>query len=172
VIAMTHKKRLIYELAIDVSTTLIDILGGECRLADKCMEKVAITRAIQKHLGVHPHESKVRIDGSWIMCCIKGWRYKAPPPKMAKKWLIKYDQVLSDCRRKRLSHEETERVLVAEIPPHDYKLTLVRTTKIIPLTQARKDQINAARRRRETQRKAEGRPVTHYTLRKRVIGLR
>ena len=79
-----------------------------------------------------------------------GWRYVADTPKHVKRSLMLYDAKLYDNIRIR-----------------EYTLAFRRTTKIIPLTQERKDQINDARRRRI----AEGRPDRKYTsLRKRVEG--
>jgi hypothetical protein len=56
--------KMIEIMKFDVNTTQADIDNGECRLANRCMEKVAIGRA----LGVETKgdASHVRVDANQV----------------------------------------------------------------------------------------------------------
>lgn len=149
---MVKRRRTTIEMIeFDVAVIAEDIESGECRLAHRCMEKLAVARALN---DVFPDETShhVRIDAGHIRFNADGHRWIANTPKIARRALIEFD------------HKRPVR-------PHSYKLTAQRTTKILPNPRKRQDQINTARRKRI----AAGVPDKTYTaqsLRKRIIGFR
>jgi hypothetical protein len=166
-------KRTVLKIAFNVKTELSDILSIEgCRKVEKCMERIAITRALLDTWGIPGHTSRVKIDAGTINFNKDEYRWEAKTPRIPKKYLILYDKIISRMRKQKKSVEEIKAELTAKIPPHEYKVIAIRGTKIIKPSRERQNQINEARRVRERRRKEEGRPVTHYTLRDRVIGFR
>ena len=116
----------------------------------KCWHFVAISALIeQMEPGANHH---VRVDGAHIRLNYRGWRYIADVPLHVKRTILYFDRGMYD-----------------RVHARSYKLRFRRTTKIIPISRARQDQVNAARK----ERAAAGRPDrTNYpSLRKRVEGL-
>jgi len=148
---MKRSRRTIETLEFEVDTRQEHIDEGKCRLAHRCMEKLAIASAL---MVLFPEETNhhVRIDAGHIKFNVDGWRWIANTPKIASRALIDFD------------HKRP-------VKPHRYRVSAQRTTKIKPNPHERQDQINAARRRRI----AAGVPDKNYTaqsLRKRIIGFR
>lgn len=140
-----------------------DITDGLCGLPGKCMEKIAIERALRQ-IDPRGGDHKVRIDAGEIKFKMRGHRWSSPTPKIPKVNLIQFDK--EDKARKRALREGVE--FVSKVKPHKWIMTAVKGDKIIPLTPDRQKQINAAR----NQRIKEGRPDrTSYNLHKRVVGL-
>lgn len=148
---LKSRTRQIEELKLPVTVTENDIQNGECRIASRCMEKVAVARTLMKqYRGTSDAELRVRVDAGHIKFNLRGFRWAADTPKVAKNALIRFD-------------------LKKPVKPHGYVLTARRGTKIIPPSRERQDQVNAARRARikaGTPDKVYGRK----TLRKRVMG--
>ena len=149
---LKRSRKTIEQIEFAVAVIDEDIEKGECRLAHKCMQKLAIARSL---LEVFPNESThhVRVDGGHIWFNGGGWRWIANTPKIARRALIDFDYKRRTVR------------------PHSYTVTAQRTPKILPNPRKRQDQINKARQ----QRIAAGIPDKNYTaqsLRKRIIGFR
>jgi hypothetical protein len=145
-------------MSIPTSVVQRDIDDGECGRTDRCMEKLAITRALIAHLKLDNKPDdirrlRVKVDGANIKFNYGGYRWKAPTPLAAKNAMIKFDR------------EER-----ARIKPHRYVVHAVRGSKIVPFTRERQDQINEARQRRI----AEGRADKDYgkrTVHMRVVAM-
>jgi hypothetical protein len=97
----------------------------------------------------------VRVDAGHIKFNLWGWRYQASTPLTVKRGILHFDKKEYDLIRIR-----------------PYTLHCIRTTKIRPLSEERKTQINAARRKRyeegrgdKTYKKPKG-----QTMRDRVVG--
>lgn len=170
------RKRTVETLKVNVHTTKADIstagING-CRDATKCMEKVAITRALSEApFRIPPYKSKVRIDAGSIRFNYDGSRWAASTPKVPKKALIVYDRITTSLKRKKPTSEEFDKSVAEVIGPHSYSFVAQRGSKLRALTRERMDQINLARRIRDAKNKAEGKKVTRYTLRDRVVGHR
>jgi hypothetical protein len=124
-------------------------VNGFCH-PKKCWHRMAVY-SLMEHLepGADHH---VRVDAGHIKVNYRGWRYSADTPVHVKRSLMLFDAKRYD-----------------EVYIRTYKLRFRRTTKIIPISRARQDQINTARKERiaaggdETRR---GYP----NLRKRVSG--
>ena len=129
---------------------------GDCGDTRRCMERLALLSALIKYLDldeVQIRKLHVKIDGAKIKFNYKGYRWLADTPRVAKDALILFDQNRRD-----------------EIVPHKYTVTAVKTSKIIPFTPDRMDQINKAKQVRI----AEGREKTYprrITAHQRVVGL-
>ena len=134
-----------------VHVTQADIDHGECRVATRCMEKVAIARTLMNEFrGKSDAEMRVRIDAGHIKFNLRGARWIADTPKIAAFSLKKFD------RRE-------------PVEPHSYVVTARKTGIIRKTPRDRQDQINTARRARIR----AGMPDKVYqrkTLRKRVVG--
>lgn len=130
-----------------------DIENGECRVATRCMEKVAVTRALKKEFSIPDDKVRdlhVRVDAGHIRFNYGGHHWDAPTPKIAKASLIKFDRKKS-------------------VEPHSYVVSAIRKDKISPMTEDRKRQINIARAKRAS----EGKPDRAYrdiTIRQRIVG--
>ena len=116
----------------------------------KCWHFVAVSSVLEKMEPDANHH--VRIDGAHVKLNYRGWRYIADMPLHVKRTILYFDKGMYD-----------------RVHARPYKLRFRRTTKIIPTSRERKDQINAARQ----ERAAAGKPDrTNYpSLRKRVEGL-
>jgi len=148
---LKRHKTTIEQIEFEVETKQQHIDEGECRLAHRCMQKLAITEALMK---LFPDDSghHVRVDGGHIWFNADGWRWIANTPKVAKRTLIDFD------------HKRP-------VKPHRYTVVAQRTTRILPNPRKRQEQINKARQKRI----AAGIPDKDYTaqsLRKRIIGFR
>jgi len=147
---LKRRRKTIEQIEFEVDTRQEHIDEGKCRLAHRCMEKLAIAQALAK---LFPDQTThVRINAGHIWFNADGWRWIANTPRLASRALIDFD------------HKRP-------VKPHRYKVTAQRTTKILPNPRKRQDQINTARHRRI----AAGVPDKNYTaqsLRKRIIGFR
>ncbi len=118
-----------------------------------CWHKVAI-EALMHRLNPGSRHN-VRIDGGHVKLNYKGWRYVADTPLHVKRSLMLFDLKRYD-----------------EVRVRQYSLRFRRTTKIIPLTEERQEQINAARLKRIAnggqEQSKEARQK--YNLRARVEG--
>lgn len=111
----------------------------------KCWHFVAINAMMERLEPSAKHH--VRVDGGHIKLNYRGWRYIADTPRHVKRSLMLFDL-----------HRYNE------VNIRKYSLRFRRTTKIIPVTRERQDQINAARI-------AAGKPVHRvYDLKKRIEG--
>jgi hypothetical protein len=120
---------------------------GFCR-PDKCWHKVAIAAIV---LAWGETNSRVHVDAGHVKMIYRGWRYSADTPRHVKRSLILFDKELYD-----------------QVQIREYQLRFRRMTKVIPLTQKRRDQVNAARREREKNGTPDKR--NYPNLRKRVVG--
>lgn len=149
-----HGRRHITTLKVRVETKQEDIDEGECKLITKCMEKIAIARALTNQLELKPDEVTklhVRVDGGHIKFNYDGYRWEANTPTKAKNALIRFDRDKSLVR------------------PHTFTIIATRTNKVLPFTDERRDQINKAR----AERAKRGMPDKAYstpTIHERVVG--
>jgi hypothetical protein len=140
-----------------------DIREGECGLPGKCMERVAIERALRDK-DPKGGDHKTKIDAGIIKFNLKEHRWTAFAPKIAKRALIQFDKE----EKARKKAEKLGLPFVSKVQPHQYWIEATKGDKIRPMTPERQEQINQARRRRI----AEGRPDKPvYNLHKRVVGL-
>ena len=162
--------RNIEVLEITGKTTTRDIEDGVdgCRDVNKCMERVAIARALRAEFKVEPHESRVKIDAGHVTFNLKGFRWEAKTPRIQAKSLIKFDDILSRARRKKLPKDEQKRLVTDAVKEHDWKFKAIKGTKIQSISRERQDRINKLRR----ERYVPGEYAKPMTLRKRVIGFR
>jgi hypothetical protein len=159
---MNTKKKTIEVIEFPVTVTIRHISEGVCGSWSQCMEKLAIEQALR---AIDPKggDHRVRIDSGIIKFNLGGWKYEAPTPRIAKRSLIRFDSE----QKARERAERKGETFVSKVKPHSYTVEARRVRKIEPMTRARQEQINAARRRREN----EGRPDREYKLRQRIIGL-
>lgn len=121
---------------------------GKCN-PTRCWHKVAISKLMDTLAPGETHH--VRVDAGHIKLNFGGWRYVADTPRHVKRSLMLFDaERYSDLRIR------------------SYKLRFRRTTKIVPHTRKRQEQINAARIKRITAGSEETQKV--YNLRARVEG--
>ena len=95
----------------------------------KCWHFVAISAEMEQLEPGAKHF--VRVDAGHIKVNYRGWRYLADVPRHVKRGLLLFDRKLYD-----------------QVYIRQYKLRFHRTTKIIPISQERQDQINADRVKR------------------------
>lgn len=116
----------------------------------KCWHFVAISALMERMQPGAIHH--VRIDGAHVKLNYRGWRYIADVPLHVKRTVLYFDKGMYD-----------------RVHARPYKLRFRRTTKIIPISRERQDQVNAARK----ERAAAGRPdrKDYPNMRKRVEGL-
>jgi hypothetical protein len=132
-----------------VSTTQKDIDGGVACDQNHCAEKTANARALE--VATNGSATNVKVDGAKIRFRWKGYHWGADTPKVAKAFLINYDNP----RKRHLAK------------PHSYKVTAVKGKKIHPLSPERRAALDLATKRRA----ASGRPQNRLTLHERVVGL-
>jgi hypothetical protein len=121
--------------------------GAFCR-PDKCWHKLEIASTLNRWDPTGKHH--VRVDAGHIKFNLWGWRYVADSPRHVKRTLLLFDKKRYD-----------------EIRIRNYTLRCRRTTRIMPLTDERKEQINQARYKRI----AAGKPDRSYpSMRDRVVG--
>jgi hypothetical protein len=150
---LIRKTKITEHLKFRVQTSQQDIDEGECRLASRCMEKVAIARTLRKHLDLDDAAVRrlhVRIDAGHIHFNHEGSRWQADTPLVAKTALKDFD---------------AERA----VKPHSFTVNAQRKGKVQLMTKERQKQIRLARAKRV----AEGRPDRAYsrtTLRYRIVG--
>lgn len=157
------RKKLIETMSFRVQVQQRDINDGVCMSISKCMHKIAIERELRK-LDPRGGDHKTRIDGGNVKYHFKGQRFVGITPKAVKKSLMQFDKE----RRAREKAKRDGTVFVSKVDPHSYRIDAHAIGKIIPMTDDRKAQINAARRRRAD----EGRPDrTRFDIRHRIEGL-
>lgn len=144
------KEQKIETFTIPVSVHVKDIEEGACRDPHRCMEKLAIYRALTEMLG-EGKVDRLRIDGAQIKFNYNGFRWHATTPKKAKLSLIAFDQK-------------------KPVGPHRYVVTAIKGTKIQKVTAERQQQVNLARRARQDAGTPD-KPRYGQSLHQRVIGL-
>jgi len=134
---------------------------GECLDANLCMVRVGNESALRSLDPSMPNHHS-RVDAGHIRFNYKGHRYAADTPKIAKAKLIQFDQEWAD-HRKRGGSKSTFK---SKVEPFSFTVVAVKGAKLEATTRARKDNINAARKRRQE----AGQKPKRYTLHKRVVG--
>jgi hypothetical protein len=158
----THTKT-IETISATVRVIARDIHDGECGMPGKCMEKIAIERALRE-IDPKGGDHKVRIDGGAIKFNLGGHRWSGMTPKKPKRALIQFDKE-ERARKRALKNGEAWE---SKVKPHSWKLEATKGNRIVPFTAERQKQIHEARRKRI----AAGLPDrTNYNLHKRVVGL-
>lgn len=138
-----------------------DIIEGECLKANKCMVRVANERTL-RHLDPSMPNHHSRVDAGHIRFNYKGRRALADTPRAAKAALIQFDKEV----RARREAKRRGVPFKSEVEPFSFTVRAVLGRPILKTTRARKDNINAARKRRE----AAGQKPKQYTLHQRVVG--
>lgn len=116
----------------------------------KCWHFVAISALMERlEPGAKHH---VRVDAGHIKLNYRGWRYVADTPRHVKRSLMLFDLKRYD-----------------EVYIREYKVRFRRTTKIVPVSRERQDQINAARELRIAAGGGE-RKHKYPNMRKRIEG--
>jgi hypothetical protein len=147
------KTKMITTMRVKVQVTPEDIKNSECRLPSRCMEKVAITRALKHQFKLSDRalgKLHLRVDAGHIKYNLNGRRCMAPTPKITKTALIDFD-------RKRT------------VKPHVFTFEAVQGDKVVPMTVERMQQINEARKARIK----AGKPDKIYEsdrIRQRIVG--
>jgi hypothetical protein len=155
-------KKTIHVLRVRVVVTQHDIDGGECGLPGKCMEKIAIERAL-RNLDPKGGDHRTRVDAGVVKFNLHGYYYEAKTPKIAKRALIQFDKEMLARKRAQAAGEK----FISKVQPHRYTIEAEMGRAIVPMTLERQKKVNAARKKRIL----EGRPDKKiYTLRQRVIG--
>lgn len=144
------KEHKIETFTFNVGVCREDIEVGQCRDPHRCMEKVAIARALTEMLG-EGKVDRLRIDGAQIKFNYNGYRWHATTPKKAKINLIKFDAK-------------------KPVVPHKYAVTAIKGTRIQKVSAERQHQVNLARQARKAAGTPDKQP-TGYTLHQRVVGL-
>jgi len=160
---MNIRTKKIETVSVTVQVIARDIHEGECGMPGKCMEKIAIERALRE-IDPKGGDHKVRIDAGIIKFNLGGYRWSVPTPMKPKRALLMFDKE-EEARKRALERGE---VFVSKVKPHSWRLEAIKGSKIMPFTAERRMQVNEARRRRI----AAGIPDrTNYDLHKRVVGL-
>jgi hypothetical protein len=154
-------------MTLEGAVTDHDIINGQCLLQARCMYKVATARTLlglekKSGTGLGPNTHHVRVDGQFFRFNFRGYRWKAPTPKLCHRNLLKYDIWGKSGDRRRGAP--------CPVKPHSFKIKAERTSKIRPISRERQDQVNAARR----ERVAQGLPDKEYkgrTFRQRIAGI-
>lgn len=144
------RKREIEDIKIPVSVCNKDIQEGACRDPHRCMEKLAIFRALTAMLGEGQFD-RLRLDGAQIKFNYHGYRWAATTPKTAKISLIKFDAK-------------------KPVEPHRYTVIAIKGTRIQKLSAERQHQINLARKARIAAGTPDKKPSAS-SLHQRVVGL-
>ena len=146
----SSQKVMVFNFTVHTQQRHID--EGECRKANRCMEKLAIQDALGRLFPSDEGRHRVRIDGGHIRFNAAGYRHVADTPRIATYNLIRFD------------HHRP-------VAPHSYKVRAIRTTRVIVHSSDRQASINKARR----ERVAAGirdKTYSRMTLHKRVVGFR
>lgn len=158
---MKTSVKKIETIKFPVRVTAEDIAEGECLLANKCMVRVAVERALRQLDPSMPNHH-TRVDAGHIRFNLKGRRCVADTPRVAKAALIKFD---AEVREKRKAKRKGV-PFKSEVEPFSLKVMGELRGKLTPTSRKRKDGINQARRRRAE----AGQKPKKYTLHKRVVG--
>lgn len=160
---MRINTKTVETIKLSIRVIARDITDGICGLPGKCMEKIAIERALRE-IDPKGGDHKVRIDGGVIKFNLRGYRWESITPKIPKRALLQFDRE----EKARMRARKLGEVFVSKVEPHQWQFEATKGAKINPMTPERQKQINEARQRRVT----EGRPDrTSYNLHKRVVGL-
>lgn len=147
-------------LAFEVPVEQPDIDDSDCRMAHRCMIKVAMERTLRKMSGAPNHHC--RVDAGHATFHWQGYRYIADMPKIGKANLIKFDR--EDKARKKAKKAGEE--FVSSVKPFKLKFKGRKIAKLPENTATRRAQVNKARRLRV----AGGQKQKVYTLRRRITG--
>lgn len=147
---MKLREQKIETFKVAVSVCNKDIEEGACRDPHRCMEKLAIYRALTELLGEGKVE-RLRIDGAQIKFNYNGFRWHATTPKTAKVSLITFDAK-------------------KPVAPHRYTMVAIKGTRIKKHSAERQHQINLARKAR-VEAGTPDRQRTGHSLHQRVVGL-
>lgn len=137
-----------------------DIDDSDCRMAHRCMIKVAMERTLRQMSGAANHHC--RVDAGHATFHWQGYRYIADMPKIGKANLIKFDR--EDKARKKA--EKAGEEFVSAVKPFSLKFKARKLGKLPANTAARRAQVNKARRLRIQ----HGQKPKRYTLRARITG--
>lgn len=152
---LIRKSKTVETMKFRVQTTQQDINDGECRLATKCMEKVAVARTLQKHLQLSDDETRrlhVRVDAGHITYNHGGWHWQADTPRVAKEALKKFDE---------------GKYLVK---PHQFTINATRKGKVDPMTPDRQKQMRIAKAKRIKAGIPDRPRNDRVSLRHRIVG--
>lgn len=153
--------RKIETIKFPVHVSAGDIEEGECLKANKCMVRVAVERAL-RNLDPSMPNHHTRVDAGHIKFNWKGRHALADTARVAKAKLIQFDKEVKERRKAK----KQKKPFKSEVEPFPFTVRAVLGRKIIKTTSARKDNINAARKRRQ----AAGQKPKQYTLHQRVVG--
>lgn len=148
---------MVEQFRLNIHTTADNIREGIACDQNRCMQRVAIIKAVDHKFPNrgHVHAFHVKVNGAVVTLNHDGHHWAAILPKTPRSMLIKFD------------NPRTRHLVV----PHKYWLVFTKGRKIEKMPRERQEQINEARR----QRIAEGRPDKAYntrkTLRQRITGM-
>jgi hypothetical protein len=144
---MKESIKKVHTFKLKVSVSQADIEEGECRKPSRCMEKLAVERALEKMFPNARGSHHVKVHAGATFFNVSGYRWMCVQHRIAKAALIQFD-------------------MKRTVSPHSYTLEAQRKSKIQATTSERRKQINAARHARI----AAGRPDKSYTMHDRVVG--
>jgi len=153
--------RKVETIRFNVHVSQRDIDEGECLKATKCMVRVAVERKLRLLDPSMPNHHS-RVDAGHIRFNYKGHRWSADTHRSAKVGLITFD--IEDRAKRKAKRAGTP--FKSKVTPFTFPVVATRGAKLVKATRERKDQINAARDRRQ----AAGQKPKHYTLHQRVAG--
>lgn len=157
---MKAKVQKLETLEFDVPVNQPEIDKSDCRKANRCMIKVSTERTLRGMSGEPNHHT--RVDAGHATFHWQGYRYIADMPKIGKASLIKFD---AEDKKRRQAKKAGEK-FVSAVKPFTLKFRARKLGKLPKNTQARRTQINKARRLRI----AGGQKQKRYTLRDRIVG--
>jgi len=158
---MKSKAKLAETIRFRVTVTERDIREGECGLANRCMEKVAIERSL-RDMDPKSGDHRTRVDAGHIRFNFFGYKFEADTPKIAKSSLIQFDK--EEKARGRAERDGIE--FISKVRPHSYMVEATRLYKLKKISPERQEEITRARQARA----AAGFKPKRYTLHKRVVG--
>lgn len=153
--------RKVHTIKFKANTNGNDIKEGECGKPGKCMVRVAVERKL-RILDPSMPNHHTRVDAGHIRFNYRGHRYSADTHRNARAALFEFDKE----EKARAKAKREKREFVSAIQPFDFVVLATRGAKLEKTTRQRKDNINAARKRRQ----AAGQKPKKYTLHKRVVG--
>lgn len=155
------------KITLDIDVMQCDIDNSVCRDPAKCMEKVAIARALQK---IDPgKDHKVRIEAGVVKFNLWGWRWRGWTPQVARASLLQFDSE----EKVRLRAQKNGEIFISQvIEPHKYRLVAERTTEIVKRKPFTKAELARHRKNRELRKERTGisDAVRYDKWRKRVAG--
>ncbi len=157
---MKAKVQKLETLSFIVPVKQEDIDKSDCRMAHRCMIKVAMERALRTMSGSPNHHC--RVDAGHATFHWQGYRYIADMPKLGKANLIKFDKEDKERKKAKKAGED----FVSSVKPFTLKFKGRKVAKLPVNTASRREQVNKARRLRV----AGGQKQKTYTLRHRIVG--